>query len=930
MEKPYEIHVISNTHWDREWVYNFQETRLMLVEFMDGLLEILDIEPGYRSYLLDSQAAPIEDYIEVRPEQRERIARHVSSGRLLIGPWYTCPEEFCVNGESLVRNLLYGHRVALEFGHVMKVGHTPFSYGQNSQMPQIYSGFGIDTILFYHGVSHEDTANEFIFEGADGTRILASQMSAKARYNFYFGLYRPLLYGTSIDDRTYTWRKGGLPFRLCSEAHCMDHHFLLDPKRHFYRKRLKECLEKLLEEEQATATTRCLAFMQGHDSSVADTMTLRIIEEARQYMGKGKLFHSSLPELMTRVKKAARDLEVLQGERRVPKLMGGRIHLYSDVLSSRVRIKRLNAQAEHALQRWAEPYAAIAWGLGAEYPNGPLDLAWKTLLKCHAHDSIAGSGVDDIEQDMTYRLRQVINIAGGLTRRGLGRIQLRIDNSDADKDDVLFTLFNASPHPRSEVVTLVADLPETSGYGADLSLVQAGHKRTTPIQIVSRKLHHAVVNHLGDAPAMMACKRVRFHFQAENVPALGYATYRLQREPAKAHGSLVCGRNMMENEHLLVRINTDGTLYLKHKATGWVFDGLHYFEDSGEAGHAWMHIEPAFDRIITSHGAPVTVTLEENGPLLARYRIVYRLPVPVGLDENGGDPWQRLDGGDNSACRMEETRELAIISEVTLKKNARGLDITTRFENPCKNHRLRAMFPTHIRAKTCHAESAFDVVERSIERGPGSPWADAVNPTFPMQRFVDVSDGNVGLAVINDGLREYQVTEDSQRTIAVTLLRAYEVSMATVSKAWDLHPEMALSQSPGPHECRYVIYPHAGGWAAAELYCEAERLALPLEPAQTGAHGGDLPARYSFLAIEPANLVLSALKQSEDGQALVLRVFNPTETALEGRLRLFRRIRSASLVSLEEKVLEELPARGKSLRLNVAPKKTVTVKLDLG
>jgi len=863
MSKPNEIHVISNTHWDREWLHNFQETRMWLVEFLDGLLDILDAEPAYNSYLLDSQAVPIEDYLEVRPEQRERVARHVAAKRLLVGPWYTCPEEFCVNGESLVRNLLYGHRVARAFGHVMKVGHTPFSYGQNSQMPQIYAGFGIDTILFYHGVSHDDTANEFIFEGADGTQAFASQMSAFARYNFYFGLYRPLLYGTALADRTHAWPTGGLPFHLCDEAHCTDHHFLLDRKRHFYKKKLEGCLDAMLATERATATTRYLAFMMGHDSSEADLATLRIIDEAQPYLGRNKMFHSNLPDLMEKVKEAAKDLVVLKGERRVPKMMVGRIHLYSDVLSSRARMKRFNARAEQALQRWAEPYAAIAWGLGAEYPNGLLDLAWKTLLKCHPHDSIAGSGVDDIERDMMDRLRQAVNIADGVTRRGLECVQRRIDNAGADKHDVLFTVFNPSPYARSEVLTLVADLPATSGYGGDLSLVEAGHKRAVPIQVVSRTPHEAVVNHLGDAPGAMACDRVRFHVEAANVPALGYTTYRLQRTPAKAGGRLVCGRNAMENEHLALWINTDGTLCITDKATARTFDGLHYFEDSGEVGPAWMHVNPSRDRVVTSHSA--SVSLEEDGPLLARYRIVYRLDVPIGFEERGGNVRERLDGCANAVRRTDETRELAITSDVTLTRGARAVDVTTRFDNPCKNHRLRVLFPTYLETKTCHAESAFDVVKRDIDHGPSSPWADAVDPTFPMQRFVDVSDGTAGLAIVNDGLREYQVSEDPARTVAITLLRAYEVSLCPVSKRWDIHPEMDLSQCPGAHEYRYAIYAHVGTWADAEVVRQADRLALPLQPAQVGPHGGDLPPRHSFAAVEPANLVLSAFKQAEDG-----------------------------------------------------------------
>ena len=878
MANEYEIHVISNTHWDREWLFDFQETRMMLVELFDGLLDILDRQPDYRAFLLDSQAVPVEDYLEVRPENRHRVAQHVKGGRLDVGPWYTDPECFCIGGESLVRNLLYGHKVAKAFGRVMKVGHTPFSYGQNSQMPQIYAGFGIDTILFYHGVSHDEVSNEFIFEGADGTQALGSQMSSYARYNYYYGMYRHVKYGRALDDRMYAWREGGCPFHLCSEANAPGHHVLLDPSQGYNKEIVPECLARMIETEAEVATTRYLAFMMGHDSSVADELELRIIREARRHMGDDRIFHSSLPEYIEKLREAVKDVDlpVLKGERRVPKPMPLILHLYSDVLSSRTRMKRLNQLAEMDLQRSTEPFTLFASRLGAEYPQTLMDMAWKTLLKCHAHDSIAGSGVDDIERDMICRLRQVLNISAGLKRRSLQHIQSRIDNGDAGEDDVLVTVFNPSPRPRSEVVTAALDLPRTNGI-REFQLRDPVSGEAVPVQAVARRPHHAIVNHAWDAPAMMEAERVVVHFAATDVPAVGYASYRVDAAGAFSRGGLVSGRNTMENEHLKVTIQPDGTLTLTHKATDTVFDHLHSFEDSGEAGMAWMHLVPAYDEVVGSLGFPVSIRLLEDGPLLASFRIEYRMQVPARLEENGGNSWQRLDGVGNSARRSKETRDLVIESTVTLRHGSPALEVTTRFSNAAENHRLRVKFPTRRKTNVCHVESAFDVVEREIEFGTDSPWHGSHHVTFPMQRFVDVSDGKAGLAVINDGLREYEVTQDSTRAIAITLMRAYEVSLSTVSKRWDPHPEMKLSQAFGEHEFRYLVYPHKGTWDVGDVYGQVERLCVPLEPAQAGPHGGDLPKRNGFMELEGPNVVLSALKRSEDGEATIVRLFNPTD-----------------------------------------------------
>ena len=89
--KKMKVHVISNTHWDRAWVYPFMETRLLLVEFMDNLLELLENDPKFNSFLLDSQTIAVEDYLTLRPEKEEQIKKFVKSGKLIVGPWYTLP-----------------------------------------------------------------------------------------------------------------------------------------------------------------------------------------------------------------------------------------------------------------------------------------------------------------------------------------------------------------------------------------------------------------------------------------------------------------------------------------------------------------------------------------------------------------------------------------------------------------------------------------------------------------------------------------------------------------------------------------------------------------------------------------------------------------------------------------------------------------------
>src|SRR3984957_988474 len=127
------VSVVAHTHWDREWYAPFETFRDRLVGVLDGLLEQLDADPSFRRFLLDGQLAVVDDYLSVRPEAAEAIGRLAASGRLAMGPWYVLMDEFCVSGETLIRNLQLGLRKAAGFGGAQGVGYLPDMFGHVSQ-----------------------------------------------------------------------------------------------------------------------------------------------------------------------------------------------------------------------------------------------------------------------------------------------------------------------------------------------------------------------------------------------------------------------------------------------------------------------------------------------------------------------------------------------------------------------------------------------------------------------------------------------------------------------------------------------------------------------------------------------------------------------------------------------------------------------------
>src|SRR3970282_515037 len=147
------LHLVSHTHWDREWYLTFQQFRLKLVHLIDNLLALLDADPDFRHFMLDGQTIVLDDYLLMRPERAVAIRAHVQNGRLLIGPWHILPDEFLVSPEATIRNLLQGERTARQFGPKMMVGYTPDPFGHIGQLTQILRGFGIEMAVLQRGLS---------------------------------------------------------------------------------------------------------------------------------------------------------------------------------------------------------------------------------------------------------------------------------------------------------------------------------------------------------------------------------------------------------------------------------------------------------------------------------------------------------------------------------------------------------------------------------------------------------------------------------------------------------------------------------------------------------------------------------------------------------------------------------------------------------
>ena len=207
-------HIVSHTHWDREWRYPIWQTRHLLVEFIDELIDLLE-DGTYPGFLLDGQVAPVLDYLQIRPEKKDALRKLIADGKLQVGPWYTLPDEYPVDGECLVRNLLKGVQESDKLGRAFKVGYTPFGWGQTAQLPQIYRGFGMDIVMVGKRVSPKRAPHsEFVWRAPDGSEVLSTRFGGWGRQNYYFYIHLPMLYGRDHFNQQWQYdRSVGTAFR---------------------------------------------------------------------------------------------------------------------------------------------------------------------------------------------------------------------------------------------------------------------------------------------------------------------------------------------------------------------------------------------------------------------------------------------------------------------------------------------------------------------------------------------------------------------------------------------------------------------------------------------------------------------------------------------------------------------------------------------
>jgi mannosylglycerate hydrolase len=506
---------------------------------------------------------------------------------------------------------------------------------------------------------------------------------------------------------------------------------------------------------------------------------------------------------------------------------GARANVLRGVNSSRMYLKQANERCERELAS-AETLCALALLTrpGFRYPRGELRLAWRELLRNHPHDSICGCSVDEVHDDMGQRFRTALQIARRVADMALHALGGAWPGGDNELEPHLLEgayRWAYRPSPGGPVRT-----DTLSGAASFVNTLPFARRRLVSLAGVGR--------------------RAGFELELDGFSAATVSLDDPPSPPSEA-GARAPDERTIESPRYRVTAAIDGTLTVLDRASGVTVEGLHRLDDVADRGDSYTFCPLEGDDPRAPGTAAVRVTA--SGPVFAELELSYDWELPAELA-----PGRRE--------RSRETVPCAVVTRVRLAAGSERIEFTTTVANRASDHRLRVRFPCPGPVETVRAEGHFAVVRRPLRPVWSADWFEPPHDTHHTLGAVAAG----GLVVLGKGLPEYEATEEGE--LALTLLRCIgwmsRDDLAT--RRGGAGPQLPVpgAQCHGDHVFEYAV--ELGEPADAELLRRSQDYRIDFVE---GAPGVELESPLDAL---DGDLVFSALKAAEDGEGVVLRVFD--------------------------------------------------------
>jgi len=884
--KTYTVHCVGHAHIDMNWMWSWPETVAVTVDTFTTVLRLMEEFPDF--CFSQSQASTYAIIEQHRPDLLQQIQARVREGRweVTASHWVECDKNL-VGAEALCRHLLYTRRyIQRLFGLApedVPIDWAPDTFGHAATVPTYLVQGGVHYV-YMHRPGSVQAPKPWLFwwEGPDGARILVKNDS-RARYG-----YNGVVTGEILARETPAF---------CGETGLRDHMFVYGVGDHGGGPTRRDLLQiRELDSWPVFPNVRCAT--------------------ARAY------FQRVMP-LATRV----------------PVLKGELNYEFAGCYTSQSLIKRVNRLGENRLHD-AERAAVVAWlGAGFRYPSGVFEGAWRDVLFNHFHDILPGSGVADtrmyahglfqktmatsaqIEMRALRLLAGKVNTdlpgesAGGAlppsrvtsaagSGVGFGAAEggLSLSDQSGGEGPWPFVLFNPLATPRREVVSVTVweNLPPGGTVGRPLKArsfgVLAPDGKVLPAQIAESG------NYWGHS-------FVTLLFPAE-IPALGYALYIVQEgeAPAACGGGVrqigpthPCPYSMVERapeglENDAVRLEIDprtgGILRLTDKRSGIDLvapqppaPALEYSVERPHNMTAWLiqhegrrPEEPVLRNLRRTHAGPHKASIEADLRVHeSNFTLTYELMADdPRLHIRLRGTWVERGGPEYGVPVLNFILPLALT------------DVRARYEIPF---------------------GSIDRTECRREEVPALQWA---------QVWGKAGTKKAGCVLANDSKHGYSLDGN---TLRLTLIRG----------SYDPDPLPEIGQ----HQVALTLTPFEGELPVEEAIRQGQELNHPVRVVGTDRHAGPWRSVGQFIEVRPSSVHVCGVKKAEEGEGLIMRLFNPTEIEQSVSIRLDRELlgrpKGVSELDLMERPRPACASRLEdgAVVVSMRPHSLLTLRLDI-
>jgi len=620
------------------------------------------------------------------------------------------PDEFLCSGESLIRNLEEGIRIAKKYGESSFIGYLPDTFGHIAQMPQIFSGFEIDTAVTWRGIY--------------------------------------------IDDDFFQWRSPN-----DESVNCI---FLREGyyQHPFSKVAYVEAVTRHLDGLPEGEDREPLLLTQGGDHLAPPGNLQDRIEHFNSAQDKYRIKPATFREYANeRLAGGAQPHPVLTGELRE----NTNAFVLPDVLSTRRYLKRLNQEAEDRLCGQIEPLLAAA-DLNDSYPHRYLRKTWKLLLQQHAHDSICGCSIDEVHQEMIVRFRRIQDRLDALETFVCEQLGFRSAFVNEPRtpspfaDDSLMTAFNPSVKPSAGWHRALIFL---AGEKAAEIKVEDQIGQTLEAALCHCEAHSSFVSPVDDFPDRTVGHRYEI-FVRLNLDGWESRVLRFSKKD-RAGASRQAPTSSSEkapvtiaNDWLSISVLAEG-IRVENIRCGDCVESALSIVSEGDAGDTYNHSPPAAPWLVN---AQITgASARALGGKGAELELAFHLPQPASLNVD------RSGASENKVTSHGLLRIRLLNGEPFARASLKWM-------NRAKDHRLRLLVPLGEKIAKTTSDSAFSLIERSVvyqERRTSPSTSEARVSVNPSHSLVQAGK----FSIVHRAMQEYEILEQAgMDVLALTLIRA--------------------------------------------------------------------------------------------------------------------------------------------------------------